>query len=63
MPAVLYSWEVDMGCFPQFQYVLPNKGGVTVYDCQLEDDLETLAREMKLERVAAYRQLQGPFIS
>ena len=27
MPAVLYSWEVDMGCFPQFQYVLPSKGG------------------------------------
>ena len=60
MPAVLYSWEIDMGCLPQFQFILPSKGGVTDYDCQLEDDLETLAQERKLERVATYRQLQGP---
>ena len=63
MPAVLYNWEEDMGCYTQFQYLLQGKGGVTAADCQMEDDIETLAQEMKLERVASYRQLQGPFIS
>ena len=59
MPAVLYGWEVDEACFPPFQYLLPGKGGVTPFDCELEDDMFQGALEMKLERVAAYRQLQG----
>ena len=60
MPAVLYGWEISEACFPAFQYVLPGKGGVTIFDCELEDDLVQMSQEKKLERVATYRQLQGP---
>ena len=60
MPAVLYSWELEEACFPAFQYLLPGKGGVTIFDCELDDDLVQIALKMKLERVATYRQLQGP---
>ena len=58
MPSVLYGWECDMGCYPQFQHLIPGRA-VTPYDCDLEDDLVPLAANMKLERVATYRQLQG----
>ena len=62
MPAVLYGWEIDEACYPSFQYVLPGKGGVTIFDCELETDaMVQMSLEMKLERVATYRQLQGVF--
>ena len=59
MPAVLYGWEIQEACYPPFQYLLPGKGGVTIFDCELEDDMVQMSLEMKLERVATYRQLQG----
>ena len=59
MAAVLYGWEQEEACFPPFQILLPGKGGVTPFDCELEDDMFQGALEMKLERVASYRQLQA----
>ena len=60
MPAVLHGWEINEACDPPFQYLPPGKGGVTIYDCELEGDMVQVSLEMKLERVSAYRQLQGP---
>jgi len=59
MPSVLYSCELNIACLPQFQHLLPFKT-VTKSDCQLDEEIVPYAEEMKLERVAAYRQLQGP---
>ena len=58
MPAVLYGWEIDMACLPPFQHIIPDTF-VTPSERNLADDILPLALEMKLERVAAYRQLQG----
>ena len=55
---ILYSWETHGGCYPPWQFLMPGKY-VTPMDCNLDDDLVPAAAEMKLERVATYRQLQG----
>ena len=49
MPAVLYGWELDEACFPPFQHLLPGQGGVTIFDCELADDMVQMALAMKLE--------------
>ncbi len=59
MPLVLYGWEVDMACLPDFQWVIPGKSQVTRHD-QLDEEVRPFAEEMKLERLATYRQVQGP---
>ena len=58
MPAVAYSWELDQAAYPSWQHILPGKW-VTSGDCAMAEDIVPVADEMKLERVAAYRQLQG----
>ena len=59
MPLVLYGWEVNMACLPDFQFLLPGKVQVTNHD-QLDEEVLPYAERMKLERVASYRQVQGP---
>ena len=59
MPLVLYGWEVNMACLPDFQFLLPGKVQVTNHD-QLDEEVRPYAERMKLERVASYRQVQGP---
>ncbi len=58
MVSALYSWELDAACFPQFQHLIPGKV-ITARDCNADEDILSLSFELKLERVAAYRQLQG----
>ena len=48
----------DTACFPPFQDIVPGKY-VTELDCNMTEDVVPLAVQVKLERVATYRQLQG----
>ena len=58
MPIVVYGWEIDVAAFAPFQFLLPGKG-ITPADCEIDEDIAPYAENAKLERVAAYRQLQG----
>ena len=59
MPSVCYSHEIDQACLPQYQELAPGKALIPGCDADLLDGLVSLAEEQKLERVSAYRQLQG----
>ena len=58
MPSVLFAWEKNEACHASLQLLLPGKA-VLPRDCNLADDMIDLANDAKLERVAAYRQVQG----
>ena len=58
MAAVAYSWECDRGTYPAFQYVTPGRH-LTTMDHDFTDMVTELAARGKLERVAAFRQLQA----
>ncbi len=60
MHAALWCWEANEACFSELQWVLPGKCGVAIFVCEFEDVMVQMALETKLERVATYRQLQGP---
>jgi len=55
--SVLYSWELNLGCFPNWQYLLPGKQ-ITPKDCNMMSEVKPYAARAKCERVASYRQLQ-----
>ena len=56
--SLAYTWELDLGAYPAWQYLKPGKD-MTPLDCDMEDDISDIAARRKLERVASYRQLQG----
>ena len=56
--AIAYSWELEQACFPMLQFLVPGKDVFATED-ELTVECIGLAARMKLERVAAYRQLQG----
>ena len=58
MVAVAYSWAQNAAAYPPMQYLLPGKD-VTSMEQDLPDDIAILSANRKLERVAAFRQLQG----
>jgi hypothetical protein len=58
MVSLVYSWENDLGACPNIQIVPPGKD-VTWRDADLPDDIAFLAAAKKLDRVAAFRQMQS----
>ena len=58
MVTVAYTHELDQGCYPPWQFLMPGKE-MTPLDIDMDELTERLAAENKLERVSAYRQLQG----
>ena len=56
--SLIYSWELNAGCYPKWTQLLPGKslapGEVDLLSCT-----EEARRNNKLERVSAFRQLQG----
>ena len=55
---VAYSRELGQGCYPQLQHLLPGKHVFGEED-ELNVDIRHFAAAGRLERVSAYRQLQG----
>lgn len=56
--SVGYAWEVDLGCYPIWQHLLPGKH-LTPTELDMPEDIENYAAKKKLERVSSFRQLQG----
>ena len=55
---VAYSHELDQGCYPQLQYLVPGKCVLTQED-ELPAEIGRHAAEGRVDRLSAYRQLQG----
>ena len=56
--SVAFSWENNYGCYPPWQHLLPSKF-LLPGEANMYADIEQLAADGKLERVATYRQMQG----
>ena len=56
--AVAYSWARDVAAYPPMQILLPGNQ-VTCVEQEMADDVAVLSARRKLDRVAAFRQLQG----
>ena len=56
--SVGYTWELDAACYPPVQVILPG-GDITWQDHPLPAELAIKAAQGKLQRVAAFRQLQA----
>ena len=56
--SLVYSWEQDNGCYPPWQWLKPGKH-LTPLDANMDDSIAVHAAGKKLDRVAAYRQVQG----
>ena len=56
--SVGYTWELDAACYPPVQVILPGSD-ITWRDHPLLDELASRAAQRKLQRVAAFRQLQA----
>ena len=57
--SVVYSHEHNVGGYANWQHLLPGKALCTPFDSDIPEDMEEYVAARKLERVAAYRQLQG----
>ena len=60
MPGILYSWELDMAVFLTWQRVVAAQGGLLYGDTEIDEDVMPYLQERKLEKVATFRQIQGP---
>ena len=58
MVGVAWSWESQIGCFPDFQWV-PASKTITAREQAMPEELAEMAAESRLERVASFRQLQA----
>ena len=56
--SLVWSWERQCGAYPVWQLLKPGKAVLTG-EAVLDTGMETLRQERKLDRVSAYRQLQG----
>ena len=60
MPGILYSWELDMASFLPWQRVVAAQGGLLYGDTEIDEDVMPYFEERKLDKIATFRQLQGP---
>ena len=56
--SMVWSWELQLGAYPIWQVLKPGKE-VLKGEANMDTALETFRQRKKLERVAAYRQVQG----
>ena len=56
--SMVWSWELQLGVYPIWQVLMPGKE-VLKGEANMDRALETFRQRKKLERVAAYRQVQG----
>ena len=59
LAGLAYSHEADVGCYVDWQHLLSGKASATPSDAVMPEDIQEFAATQKLQRVAAYRQLQG----
>ena len=58
MAGVAWFWEMQAGCFPDFQWI-PAAKVITGREQEMPDCIAEVASIGRLERVASFRQLQG----
>jgi len=56
--SVAYSWETNYGCYPPWQHLHPSKFLLPT-EANMDEAIELLAANRKLERVSTYKQMQG----
>ena len=56
--SILYNWETNQAFHCPYQFLAPGKV-LTPDDCTMDDELCTWVAKKTIERVAAFRQLQG----
>ena len=56
--SLMYSWELNAGCYPKWAHLVPGKA-LAPGEADLLDSVEEKRAQNKLERVASFRQLQG----
>jgi len=60
MPGIVYSWELDMAAFLTWQRVVAAKAGLHYEDTEIDETMLSFFLQRKLEKVATFRQIQGP---
>ena len=56
---ILWLWQIQKAMHCPAMYLKPGTGTVDPTDVDLEDDLQRFAARKKMDRVPAFRQLQG----